>query len=144
MTSSPHQLYRNLQANADPSVTRDTVAVVAADPARFAEAFYGRLFARAPGLRTLFPAELDEQGLKLAHTLCLLVSAQDRAESLVPILHDMGRRHAGYGVRPFHYRIVGTVLVETLAELNGDAFTPQAQDAWERLYAWVARQMQAG
>jgi len=118
-----------------------TIVPVAFDPERFAGIFYGRLFERAPGLRGLFPSDTQAQGVKLAQTLVLLVSAQAHAEALVPTLRDLGARHRGYGAEPEHYKVAGEVLLETLALMNADAWTAQAHADWSDLHDWVVRQM---
>ena len=144
MAHATRDLYADIVERTNFEHTRATVAPVAREPARFAETFYRKLFERAPGLRSLFPADLSEQGLKLAQTVYLLVSAQAHADALVPTLRELGRRHQGYGVLPLHYRIAGEVLLEALAELNGEDWSEAAGVAWAELYGSVARGMQSG
>ena len=124
-----------------PELTARTAKPIAQDPRGFARAFYARLFARAPALRTLFPADLSAQELKLSHTLYMLVAAQEKGEAVGPALRELGRRHVGYGARPRHYRIVGEVLLETLEERNGAEWSEAAAEAWRTLYAFVIRHM---
>ena len=144
MAHATRDLYTDLAGRTTSELTRATVAPVVRDPARFAALFYQRLFEHSPGLRRLFPADLAEQGLKLAQTVYLLVSAQDHAEALAPTLRELGRRHQGYGVLPQHYRVAGEVLLDTLAELNGEGWSEPARVAWAELYGEVARVMQSG
>jgi nitric oxide dioxygenase len=144
MSTEAKLLLEDLLASADHPLIAATIVPVAAEPARFAGAFYARLFALAPGLRALFPADLSAQGLKLARTLVLIVSAHERIDTMTPMLRELGARHRGYGVKPMHYRLAGSVLLDALAEVNGDTFNDAARAAWSRLYAHVAREMQAG
>ncbi|HEV2667556.1 MAG TPA: globin domain-containing protein, partial [Blastocatellia bacterium] len=61
--------------------------------------FYRRLFELDPTLRPLFKGPIEEQGRKLMDALRLAVKGLDRPEALLPVLADLGRRHAGYGVK---------------------------------------------
>ena len=62
-----------------------------------AELFYNKLFELDPALKALFKTDIKEQGRKLMATLKLAVKGLDDLEKLVPVLQDLGRRHAGYG-----------------------------------------------
>ena len=118
-----------------------TGAVVAADPAGFAATFYARLFARQPQLRLLFPPQHEAQGLKFAAMLSQLLALLERPQELSQALHELGRRHRGYGAKFAHYLAVGEALIETLAERNGPAFDAHARLAWARLVSWVVYRM---
>jgi hypothetical protein len=39
------------------------------------------------------------------------VKGVDRLDQLVPVVQDLGRRHAGYGVTDSHYDTVGAALL---------------------------------
>ena len=39
----------------------------------------------------------------------------DRPATLLPVLHELGARHVGYGLGPGHYDTVATALLDTLA-----------------------------
>jgi len=106
--------------------------------------FYGRLFTLDPKLQPLFKGDLREQGKKLMHMLGLAVRGLDRLEGLVPMLHQLGARHVGYGVTEGDYETVAAALLWTLAQGLGDAFTPEVRDAWTAVYALLAETMKAG
>lgn len=106
-----------------------------------ATAFYQRLFALNPVLQLLFPADLSEQKKKLMTTLGLAIKSLNEAEKLVPVLENLGRRHALYGVRDEHYDTVGAALLQTLGETLGEKFTAQANAAWSKMYGFVAATM---
>ncbi|MGZ2258732.1 globin domain-containing protein [Roseobacter sp. A03A-229] len=80
-----------------------------------AEMFYDRLFALDPGLKLLF-ATLDMRAQKLAlvQALSVAVAGLDDIDSLMPVLRDLGARHASYGVRDRHYAVMGQALIWTL------------------------------
>ncbi len=69
----------------------------------FTERLYEELFKRAPHLRDLFPDEMGRQREKLWHALKLAVEGLREPEKLAPVLRDLGRRHATFGVDDAHY-----------------------------------------
>jgi nitric oxide dioxygenase len=117
------------------------VAPIADDAARL---FYDRLFELDPALRRLFArTDMDAQRRNLMQTLAVVVKGIDRLETLVPAVEALGRRHAGYGVEARHYATVGQALLDTLATGLGDAFTPEARDAWGEAYGLLSDVMLA-
>jgi hemoglobin-like flavoprotein len=106
-----------------------------------AEAFYQRLFELDPSLRGLFHGNMVQQGDRLMQMIGAAVGLLGRPETLFPVLHALGARHVGYGVRPSHYDTVGAALLQTLGEMLGDAFTPAHHEAWAALFGIVKREM---
>ena len=104
--------------------------------------FYQRLFEIDPSLRAMFPADMFEQRKKLIQMLAAAVKGLDHLDRLVPVLEDLGRRHAGYGVLDAHYDTVGAALLWTLGAGLGDAFTPEVKEAWTTVYGLIASTMQ--
>lgn len=104
--------------------------------------FYQRLFELDPALRRMFPADMFEQRRKLLQMLTAAVKGLDRLEQLVPVLEDLGRRHARYGVLDGHYETVGAALLWTLQAGLGEAFTPEVKAAWTTVYGLIATTMQ--
>src|SRR3546814_3776176 len=96
--------------------------------------FYTRLFETAPEVKPLFKGDIKEQGRKLMATIGLAVSSLDRLPQLVPVVQDLGRKHAGYGVRDDHYDAVGAALLWTLEQGLGPDFTPETRTAWTEGY----------
>jgi hemoglobin-like flavoprotein len=109
-----------------------------------ATVFYNRLFSMKPALRLLFPDDLAEQKKKLMTTLGVAIKSLHETEKLIPILENLGRRHALYGVRDEHYRTVGTALLLTLRDALGKDFTSEAHAAWAEMYRVVAAVMKRG
>ena len=120
---------------------RSSAAPIVADPEGVATLFYDRLFAAAPGLRPLFPADMTAQRGKLMAMLITAVGLLDQPEKLVPALQQLGRRHVAYGVKPEHYPIVGAALLDTLAAGLGAGFTPEVRAAWTAFYGVAADTM---
>jgi hemoglobin-like flavoprotein len=115
------------------------IATIADDAAML---FYQRLFELDPSLRRMFPADMTEQRKKLLQMLTAAVKGLDRLEQLVPVVQDLGRRHARYGVRESHYETVGEALLWTLEMGLGRGFTAQVRDAWVAVYGLLATTMQ--
>ena len=103
-----------------------------------ADLFYDRLFETAPELRALFPTNLSEQKRKLIQMLAVAVNGLGDLDMLEPAVSDLGRRHAGYGVLPSHYTIVGAALLWTLAQGLGADFTPEVEAAWAEAYGLLS------
>lgn len=106
--------------------------------------FYTRLFQREPALRALFKSDMREQKRKLMQTLGVAVDGLSNPTRLIPILEELGARHAGYMVEARHYDLVGEALLWTLREGLGDDFTGELEAAWTQVYGLVAGVMQRG
>lgn len=103
--------------------------------------FYRRLFEVDPVVRRMFPEDITAQHRKLAQMLTAAVKGLDHLDRLVPVVQDLGRRHAGYGVTEAHYDTVGAALLWTLEKGLGSAFTPEMKDAWATVYGLLATVM---
>lgn len=51
-----------------------------------------------PSLRALFRGDMTEQRRKVMAMITFAVNGLTRLEQLVPMVQDLGRRHAAYGV----------------------------------------------
>jgi hemoglobin-like flavoprotein len=115
-----------------------SIATIADDAAVL---FYQRLFELDPSLRPMFRGDMSEQRKKLMQMITAAVKGLDRLEQLVPVAQDLGRRHAGYGVRDSHYETVGAALLWTLEAGLGKAFTPEVKEAWTAVYGLLSTTM---
>jgi hemoglobin-like flavoprotein len=107
--------------------------------------FYARLFAVAPAVAPLFAAtDLRRQKQKLLAALVLLRRSLRDLDAVVPKLRAMGARHVGYGARPEHYPVVGAVLIDSMADVAGDAWRPEYARAWAAAFDVVSGAMIAG
>ncbi len=122
-------------------IIQETFAAVRSSAEQVAEIFYGRLFEIAPAVRPLFPEDLKPQGRKLMTMLATVVDGIENLDDLVPAVQDLGRRHVGYGTHAEHYDAVGAALLWTLEQGLGEAWTPQAKDAWTAAYTVLATVM---
>ena len=104
--------------------------------------FYQRLFEIDPGLRPMFSRDLVPQARKLVAMLSAVIDGLERLDALLPRVAALGRRHAGYGVQPAHYRTVGQALIWTLRRGLGPSASEPVIGAWTAAYALLADAMQ--
>lgn len=116
----------------------DSFALVAPRAAAIVDRFYERLFAKAPGVRAMFPEDMTTQKQHLLAAVGLVVKNAPRLEALEKPLMAMGARHVGYGAKNEHYPVVRDTLLETLAEFAGGAWTPPVAEAWTTALNTVA------
>ena len=106
-----------------------------------AQAFYQRLFELDPSLRTLFTHDPTEQRRKFMDMLATLMAGLDRLHTLLPELHELGRRHADYGVRPEHYAVAGVALLGAVEQTLGHQLSDDARSAWIQAYELLTNAM---
>ena len=131
---TPHQVW----------LVQTSFAAIAPRAEQAAALFYGRLFALDPALRPLFPADLAGQRRKLVAALAAAVRGLGRPEGVRPMLEELGRRHAAYGVQDADYDTVGAALLGALAEALGAAFDDELRAAWTACHDLVATAMRDG
>lgn len=108
---------------------------------RVASNLYGRLFAADPGLRPLFPADMEAQREKLVQMLAAAVDALDDPEGFRTACRELGNRHLAYGARPEHYPAVGDLLLDELGKAADPPLTDREAAIWRGFYDLVAREM---
>jgi len=106
--------------------------------------FYSRLFAAAPAVRPLFPADLKRQKTMLLAALVLLRKSLRNLDAIVPTLRNLGARHVAYGARPEHYPVVGASLIASMAAIAGEEWKPEYERAWKAAFEIVAGTMLEG
>jgi len=124
-------------------LVQSSYARLKGDFAGIAASFYERLFTIDPTLRALFHGDLARQGERLMHMIGAAVGLLNRPETLFPVLHALGARHVGYGVKAQHYDSVGAALIDTLEAGLGSSFTSELRSAWQRLFEIVRCEMLA-
>jgi methyl-accepting chemotaxis protein len=107
--------------------------------------FYSRLFEAAPAVEPLFAhTDLRKQKAMLLATLVLLRKSLRDLNSIAPKLRLLGARHVAYGARPEHYPVVAEVLLASMAEIAGEAWTPEIARSWTGALELVATAMLEG
>jgi hemoglobin-like flavoprotein len=119
-------------------VTFAAIAPMADDAAAL---FYRRLFEIDPRLEQMFKGNMANQRRMLMQMLTAAVKGLPRLDRLVPVIEDLGRRHANYGVTDAHYDTVAAALLWTLEKGLGSAFTPEVKEAWTTVYGILASTM---
>src|SRR5690349_9794217 len=122
-------------------LVQSTFASIATIADAAAVLFYQRLFELDPSLRPMFRGDMAEQRRKLMQMITAAVKGLDRLEQLVPVVQDLGRRHARYGVADSHYDTVGAALLWTLEMGLGKTFTAEMKEAWTAVYVLLATTM---
>lgn len=122
-------------------LVRESWAKVLPISDKAAELFYGRLFELDGTLRFLFRAPVDVQGRLLMKALDGAVNGLDELDTVVPVLQELGTRHAGYGVVDSDYETVGEAFLWTLEKGLGEAFTQDVKAAWGDVYGILATVM---
>jgi hemoglobin-like flavoprotein len=123
------------------TLVQETFATILPIADDVAIVFYKRLFELDPTLRRLFGTDMTEQRKKLMQMLGAAVMGLNRLDQLVPVVEDLGRRHARYGVKDTHYSTVGEALLMTLALALGESFTIEVQQAWANVYSFITLTM---
>ena len=108
---------------------------------RLAEKFYHRLFMVAPKLRPMFRGDLGVQSQKLMSALDAVVRNLERPDDNAALIAEMGKRHAGYGVKPEHYDLVIDLLVEPMKELLELDSNCEGPDEWRTALRLISDQM---
>lgn len=103
--------------------------------------FYQRLFELDPNLKPMFLHDMREQGRKLMSTIDVAVKSLNNLSSIVPAVQELGRRHAGYGVKEKDYQTVAEALIWTLQRGLGNSFTDATKQAWIETYSLLSKTM---
>lgn len=130
------------------SVVKATAPVVAAHAEQITARFYPRMFAAHPELLRVFNQgnqATGEQSKALAGSVvAYAVQLIDpEAPSFDHVMHRIAYKHVSLGIRPEQYTIVGEHLLAAVAEVLGDAVTPEIAAAWSEVYWLFALQLVA-
>lgn len=106
--------------------------------------FYEILFDRYPAVEPMFRRDNRTQAAMLRQALVSVLDHLDNSEWLVDNLGSLGRRHADMGVTAPMYDAVGECMIAAMAEIAGDAWTPDMSAAWAEALAAVSGLMLAG
>ena len=82
--------------------------------------------------------DLEQQGQKFMQILAVAVGSLTNLPMLVPIVQQLGVRHASYGVTQEHYDTARDALMWTLAMVLQDRYTDEVRSAWVSAYAMLA------
>ena len=123
-------------------LVKTTFARLSAQSAELGAQFYQRLFQLDPRLQVLFPGNMPNQGFALFSMIGLIVRTLDYQNQVVPIIYELGKRHAAYGVLESDYATFRNALLDTLEAALGEDFTREVNEAWGAAYDFMAGVME--
>ncbi len=92
--------------------------------------FFDNLFESTPSMEEVLPRAGIAKRRSLLKTVSFIVDNADRLEGIRNSLMDMGEHNADTGIKSAHYPLVRDTLVATMAQVAGDAWTQQLDEAW--------------
>ena len=123
-------------------VVEATLPPVADHIGEIARRFYQHMFAARPELLDgLFNRGNQAEGTQqvaLAGSVAAFASALVKSPEELPeqLLNRIAHKHASLGLHPDQYRIVHEHLFWAIADVLGDAVTPEVAAAWDEVY-WL-------
>jgi nitric oxide dioxygenase len=123
-------------------VIEATLPVVADNIQKIAERFYQHLFGEHPELLDgTFNRGNQAEGTQqqaLAGSVAMFASALVNHPDHLPehLLNRVAHKHASLGIRPEQYQVVHDHLFWAIADVLGDAVTPEVAAAWNEVY-WL-------
>jgi ferredoxin-NADP reductase/hemoglobin-like flavoprotein len=123
---------------------KESWSLVEEDQDKVASHFYARLFLSYPGVRDLFPVQMQVQRARLLGAIVTAVQTLGDPERLDAYLQALGRDHRKFQVEPEHYEAVGIALIEAMRTYAGEQWVVEYDQAWADAYAMIAAKMLAG
>src|SRR5215207_9905733 len=110
--------------------------------------FYGNMFTAHPELLRVFnqgnQATGEQSKALAASVVAYAVQLVDpNAPSFAHVMRRIAYKHMSLGIRAEQYTVVGHYLLEAVAQILGDAVTPDIAAAWEEVYWLFAVQLVA-
>ena len=146
MSFTPLLTRESLLCESSESVVRATAGVVAEHAEQITARFSPRMFAERPDLLRLFnqanQATGEQSRALAASVVAYAVHLIDpQAPSFDHVMTRIAHKHLSLGIRPEQYAVVGHHLLAAVAEVLGDAVTPQVAEAWAEVYWLFATQL---
>ena len=117
------------------SLLRGSIELAASREALITTRFYAIFHARYPQVIPLFGRNsADAQQRMLQDALLAVLDHLDDSAWLANTMGALGAKHVEYGVTDEMYPWVGECLIATLAELCGDEWTKDHEEAWVAAY----------
>ncbi|MGY1662537.1 globin domain-containing protein [Geodermatophilus sp. SYSU D00705] len=134
-------------------VIEATLPVVGENIGKIAERFYQHLFGEHPQLLDgIFNRGNQAEGTQqqaLAGSVAMFASALVNHPDRLPeqLLSRVAHKHASLGIQPAQYQVVYDNLFWAIADVLGDAVTPEVAAAWTEVYwlmAWALINQERG
>lgn len=132
-----------MSATLSPSViatVKATAPALRAHGLAITQRMYERLFVD-PAVKAMFDQaaqESGEQPKRLAAAILAYAENVDKLEALSKPVERMVARHVETGVKREHYPLVADALIPAIADILGDAATPEVLAAWGEAYWFLA------
>jgi nitric oxide dioxygenase len=123
------------------TLVKATVPILESQGEEITRVFYNNMLRENPILKNMFNAANQAhmaQPKALAHAVLAYAKHIDNPSVLLPTIDLIANKHASLLVRPEHYPIVGKYLLGGMAEVLGEALTPDILDAWAVAYGELA------
>jgi nitric oxide dioxygenase len=123
------------------AIVKSTAPVLEQHGVAITSHFYKRILTAAPELRNVFNASHQQTGAQqsaLARAVWGYAAHIDDLDKLSSTVSRIGHKHAGLGVAPEHYPIVGEHLLASIKEVLGHAVNTAVMEAWAVAYAQLA------
>lgn len=138
----------SLLSPASLEIVKATAGVVAEHADQITATFYPRMFAAHPELLRVFnqgnQANGEQSRALAGSVVAYAVQLIDPdAPSFDHVMRRIAYKHVSLGIRPEQYTIVGENLLAAVAEVLGDAVTPEIAAAWSEVYWLFALQLVA-
>ncbi|GAB0490298.1 hypothetical protein MMPV_010080 [Pyropia vietnamensis] len=150
--STVHDNVRSARPSSSPlsadtvRIVKTTASVLEVHGGAIAAAFYRILFENHPSTSIFFDTtstgdatvQSDAQIRRLAGAVLAFAANVEHLDALAPALARISAKHVSRGVAAGLYAPVGQVLLMALAEVLGDAATPEVLSAWADAYAYLS------
>jgi len=123
------------------AIVKATVPVLEQYGEQITSHFYGIMLRDYPQVRGYFNQTHQAAGTQaraLANGVLAYATNIDRLEALKDALPVIVQKHAALDIRPEHYPIVGTCLLQAIREVLGEAATDDIINAWAEAYQQLA------
>lgn len=141
VTSTPDTKSHHLSPEHE-ELVKATLPAVGENIEKIAHSFYGKMFSAHPELlRDTFNRanqKSGEQQKALAASVATFATmlVDDNAPDPVMLLDRIAHKHVSLGIREDQYPIVHDNLMAGIADILGDAVTPEVAEAWSAVY-WL-------
>jgi nitric oxide dioxygenase len=108
------------------------------------QTFYRNMFDDRPELTNMFNMGNQANGTQqqsLASAVFAYAANYENAAALGPVLQRIVHKHASVGLKPSHYPIVARHLLGAIAQVLGEAATPELLAAWDEAYWLLAGEL---
>jgi hemoglobin-like flavoprotein len=122
---------------------RTSFSEISAEPRALAGRFYSELFAAAPQLRGLFPADLTSLQGHFEAALALVIRNLEEMRTLEQPLRDLGAQHVGWGAKPEDYATVRGALVRAIRSSSA-TWSDELETDWRLAITAIAVPMLQG